>query len=454
MANEPTNGTEFGTRLPPQSTESEAAILGALLLDNRAFDQIEGLIKADDFYVYAHRVIYQSISNLLGQAAGADVVTVFEHLKTAQHDEDIGGLKYLNTLAQFVPSSTNIKRYCEVIREKSILRSLLKAADQTATDIFNQQGRGAQDLLDEAERRVLAIGENGIRKTEVKTLDDQIFRAIDWIQNRADNPNEETGVRSGFIDLDRMIGGLEGGDLVVIAGRPSMGKTSLAMNIAEHAAIEQNLPVLVISLETQADQLTRRAIGSIGRINQTRIKNGALTDDEWARLTETAEKMRGHAMDILDDGSCSIFSIRAEARRAARRHKGLGLIVVDYLQLLEGGSDSTENRATEVGQISRGLKLLAKEMQCPIIALSQLNRGVENRTDKRPLMSDLRESGAIEQDADIIMFIYRDEYYTKEASKEPGVAEVIIGKQRNGPTGTVKLAWQSDYTRFANLANY
>ena len=240
-------------------------------------------------------------------------------------------------------------------------------------------------------------------------------------------------------------------DLIVVAGRPSMGKTALAMNIAEHAAIEQNLPVLVVSLEMQADQLTRRTIGSVGRINQQRIKTGTLSDDDWSRLSDTVEKMRGHTLDIIDEGSSSIASIRSEARRAARRYKQLGLIVVDYLQLLESRGESTENRATEVAQISRGLKLLAKEMQCPVIALSQLNRGVENRTDKRPLMSDLRESGSIEQDADIVMFIYRDEYYAKEGSKEPGVAEVIIGKQRNGPTGTVKLAWQAEYTRFGNL---
>ena len=451
MAEHMTEDASPQLRVPPQAIEAEAAVLGALLLHNDSYDFVSDLLVANDFYAYANRLVYKAIAALLGQGAGADVITVHEYLRNEQSDEVVGGLTYLSELAQYVPSATNIQHYAALIRQKSVLRSLLKAADQTITDVFSPQGRAAQDILETAERRVLAIGENGVHVGEVKSLDEQLIQAVDWIQNRADNPQEETGVRTGFIDLDRSIGGFQAGDLIVVAGRPSMGKTALAMNIAEHAAIEQNLPVLVVSLEMQADQLTRRTIGSVGRINQQRIKTGTLSDDDWSRLSDTVEKMRGHTLDIIDEGSSSIASIRSEARRAARRYKQLGLIVVDYLQLLESRGESTENRATEVAQISRGLKLLAKEMQCPVIALSQLNRGVENRTDKRPLMSDLRESGSIEQDADIVMFIYRDEYYAKEGSKEPGVAEVIIGKQRNGPTGTVKLAWQAEYTRFGNL---
>lgn len=445
-------------RVPPQSIEAESSVLGALLLDNKALDLIGDTLAARDFYRTSHQLIFGAINTLIQRSSPADVITVNDYLLSQGHAEESGGLSYLNALAQYVPSATNIQRYAEIVREKSILRRLISASDETIVSAFSQEGRAVQGLLEDAETRILSIGENGIKQAEVKSLDEQIMRAIDWLQHRADNPDERAGVLSGFFDLDDLTGGFQDGDLIVMAGRPSMGKTSLAMNVAEHAAIEQNLPVLVISLEMQADQLTRRTIGSVAKVNQEHIKSGNLSDEEWGRVTDAMEKMRGHVLDVLDDGGCTIASIRAVARRVARKHKKLGLIVVDYLQLLEGRAESSdgrsvENRATEVGNISRGLKLLAKELQCPVIALSQLNRGVENRPDKRPVMSDLRDSGAIEQDADTILFIYRDEYYTKDACKEPGVAEIIIGKQRNGPTGVVKLAWQSRYTRFENLSH-
>ena len=278
---------------------------------------------------------------------------------------------------------------------------------------------------------------------------------LDRVQEMADNPNDITGVPTGFYDLDRMTSGLQAGDLVVLAARPSMGKTALAINIAEHVALNEGLPVAVFSMEMGAAQLAVRVVGSIGRIDQSHLRTGKLSDDEWPRLTEAIEKLRNISLHIDESAGLNSSELRANARRLARKCGKLGLIVVDYLQLMSGTSTNSngENRATELGEISRGLKMLAKELQCPVIALSQLNRSVETRTDKRPMMSDLRESGAIEQDADIIMFIYRDDYYTKEASKEPGVAEIIIAKQRNGPTGVVKLAFLKPITKFESLAS-
>jgi replicative DNA helicase len=442
-------------RIPPQSLEAESSLLGALLLDNKSFDHIADLVTSKDFYRVQHQTIFSTIAGLINTARPADVITVFEHLKSNGHDEDAGGLAYLNALAQYIPSAGNIRRYAELVRDKSILRRLIQAGDEITALAFENKGQEPRSILEEAERKVLEIGEQGASREDVKTLDDQMARFIDHLQERADNPGRKTGVQSGFIDLDRLTNGFQAGDLIVIAGRPSMGKTAVGLNIAQHAAIEQKLPTLIISLEMSADQLTSRFVGAISRVDQDRFKTGVLSDDEWGRVTDTLETVRGAILDIQDSGINTVSSIRALARRTARKYKHLGLIVVDYIQLMGGeeeGRASAENRATEVAQISRGLKLLAKEMRCPVIALSQLNRGVESRPDKRPMMSDLRESGAIEQDADTIIFIYRDEVYTKDACKEPGVAEIIIGKQRNGPTGTVKLAWSPKYTRFDNLA--
>lgn len=442
-------------RIPPQSLEAESSVLGALLLDNKSFDHITDLVTSKDFYRAQHQVIFSTIAALINTARPADVITVFEHLKSNGRDENAGGIEYLNALAQYIPSAGNIRRYAELVREKSILRKLIQTGDEITALAFESKGQESKAILEEAERKVLEIGEQGASREDVKTLDDQLARFIDQLQERADNPGQKSGVQTGFLDLDRLTNGFQAGDLVVVAGRPSMGKTALGLNIAENAAIDQRLPVLVISLEMSADQLTNRFVGSIARVDQERFKTGVLSDDEWGRVTDTLETVRGAVLDIQDSGINTVSSIRALARRTARKHKHLGLILVDYIQLMGGdeeGRASAENRATEVGQISRGLKLLAKEMRCPVIALSQLNRGVESRPDKRPMMADLRESGAIEQDADTIIFIYRDEVYTKDACKEPGVAEIIIGKQRNGPTGTVKLAWSPRYTRFDNLA--
>src|SRR5215207_3111296 len=441
-------------RIPPHSIEAESSVLGGLLLDNGAWDRVGDLLTDSDFYRYEHRLIYAAIAGLVNATKPADVITVYEQLQGLGHAEEVGGLPYLNSLAQYVPSAANIRRYAEIVRERSILRKLVSASDEIATAAFNTQGKPVEKILDEAEQKIFNIGEEGSRmKQGFQGMDSLVVQLLDRVQEMADNPNDITGVPTGFYDFDRMTSGLQAGDLIVLAARPSMGKTALALNIAEHVAVKEGLPVVVFSMEMGASQLALRMVGSLGRIDQSHLRTGALRDDEWGRLSEAVEKLGKVSLYIDESGSLGPSEVRARARRQARQCGQLGLIIVDYLQLMSG-SDGTsdENRATVIGEISRGLKSLAKELKCPVLALSQLNRSVESRTDKRPMMSDLRESGAIEQDADIIMFIYRDEYYTKDQCKEPGIAEIIIGKQRNGPVGTVKLTFLKPLTKFDNLA--
>ena len=440
-------------RVPPHSIEAESSVLGGLLLDNSAWDRVGDLLIDSDFYRHEHQLVYASIGALVNASKPADVITVFEHLQNQGQAEAVGGLAYLNSLAQYVPSASNIRRYAEIVRERSILRKLVTASDDIATAAFNPKGRAVDKILDEAEQKIFNIGEEGSRmKQGFQSMDTLVVQLLDRVQEMADNPNDITGVPTGFHDLDRMTSGLQPGDLVVLAARPSMGKTAFAINIAEHVALNEGLPVAVFSMEMGASQLAVRIVGSIGRVDQGHLRTGKLTDEEWPRLTEAIERLRTVSLHIDETPGLTPSELRANARRLARQCGKLGLIVVDYLQLMSGsGGSDGDNRATELGEISRGLKMLAKELQCPVIALSQLNRGVEQRTDKRPMMSDLRESGAIEQDADIIMFIYRDDYYNKD-SKDPGVAEIIIGKQRNGPTGTVRLAFLKPLTRFESLA--
>jgi replicative DNA helicase len=439
-------------RVPPHSIEAESSVLGGLLLDNSAWDRMGDLLTDNDFYRHEHKLIFSAISILINGSKPADVITVFEQLQNQGKAEGMGGLGYLNSLAQYVPSSSNIRRYAEIVRERSILRKLVTASDEIATNAFSPQGRAVEKILDEAEQKIFNIGEEGSRmKQGFQSMDTLVVDLMDRVQEMADNPNDITGVPTGFYDLDRMTSGLQAGDLVVLAARPSMGKTAFAINIAEHVALNEGLPVAVFSMEMGAAQLAVRVVGSIGRIDQGHLRTGKLTDEEWPRLTDAIERLRTVSLHIDETPGLTPSELRANARRLARKCGKLGLIVVDYLQLMSGSSGGDgDNRATELGEISRGLKMLAKELQCPVIALSQLNRGVEQRTDKRPMMSDLRESGAIEQDADIIMFIYRDDYYNKD-SKEPGVAEIIIGKQRNGPT--VKLTFLKPLTRFESLAS-
>ena len=442
-------------RVPPHSIEAEQSVLGGLLLDNSAWDKAGDLLVDSDFYRFEHRHIYAAIGSLVNATKPADVITVFEQLQSLGKAEECGGLVYLNALAQSVPSAANLRRYAEIVRERAVLRKLIAASDDIATNAFNPQGRPVDQILDEAEGTIFRIGEEGSKsKQGFQTMDQLVVQLLDRVTELHENGAEEvTGVRTGYFDLDRMTAGFQPGDLIVLAARPSMGKTALALNIAEHVAVHEELPVVVFSMEMGAAQLALRLVGSLGRIDQGHLRTGKLLDDEWGRLSEAVEKLGKVSMYIDESAALSPSEVRARARRQARQCGQLGLIVVDYLQLMSGsGGGSEENRATVIGEISRGLKSLAKELKCPVIALSQLNRSVETRTDKRPMMSDLRESGAIEQDADVIMFIYRDDYYTKEACKEPNIAEVIIGKQRNGPTGTVKLFFNKPLTKFDNLA--
>lgn len=442
-------------RVPPHSTEAEQSVLGGLLLDNLAWDRAADLLTESDFYRWEHRHIYAAIASLVASSKPADVITVHEVLQSLGKADECGGLAYLNALAQSVPSAANVRRYAEIVRERAVLRKLISASDEIATAAFNTQGMPVSQLLDEAESKIFRIGEEGSRAgVGFHGMDKLVAALLERVEELEKNGAEEvTGIRTGFYDLDRMTAGLQKGDLIVLAARPSMGKTAFALNIAEHVAVQEGLPVAVFSMEMGASQLALRLVGSLGRIDQQHLRTGRLGDAEWERLPAAATALSQAPMFIDETPGLNPAELRARARRLARQYGGtLGLIVIDYLQLMSGSSASNdENRATVLGEISRGMKGLAKELQCPVIALSQLNRSVETRPDKRPMMSDLRESGAIEQDADIIMFIYRDDYYNKE-SKEPGVAEIVVAKQRNGPVGTVKLAFLKPLTRFDNLA--
>jgi len=438
-------------RVPPHSIESESSLLGALLLNNNAHGLIVGLVKSGDFYRHEHKEIFKAIVELIDMDKPADVVTVYEQLASIGKSEEVGGAAYLNNLAQYVPSASNITRYAEIVQSKSILRRLISVGDEIVSEAFSTKGKTPEEQLESAEAKILKIGSSDNARSDEKTLSMLIPRFNQMLLDRSENPGKLVGVSTGFFDLDQMTNGLKKGNLIVVAGRPAMGKTSLAMNMAEHCALQEKLPVLVISLEMTSDELTTRLVGSVGRVDQMNLQTAQLADHEWGRVSEAMEMLHSAPIDIQDTGVKTIAEIRAMARRFLHRHKNIGLIIVDYLQLVTGSGNTQENRATEVGHVSRGLKLLAGELQCPVIALSQLNRGVEDRPDKRPRMSDIRESGSVEQDADIMMFVYRDEVYTKDACLTPGVAEIIIAKQRNGPTGIVRLKWQPTYTRFENL---
>lgn len=439
-------------RVPPHSLEAESCVLGGLLLDNSAWDRIADTLSDTDFYKLEHRIIYSAIKSLIESSRPADVITVYEALQVEGRAETVGGLGGLNSLAQYVPSAGNIRRYAEIVRERAILRKLVIASDEIANEAFNTKGKPVSQILEEAEQKIFQIGEEGSKLRQgFQQMSKLVADLIGRVDEMSNNPDDITGVASGFRDFDEMTSGLQPGDLIVLAARPSMGKTALAINIAEHVSVVGGLPVAVFSMEMGASQLAIRLVGSIGRIDQNHLRTGRLTDDEWPRLTDAVDKLKSVSLFIDETPGLSPNELRANAKKLSRQFGKLGLIVVDYLQLMSTGSSDGDNRATELGEISRGLKMLAKELQCPIIALSQLNRGVETRPDKRPMMSDLRESGAIEQDADVIMFIYRDDYYFKD-SKEPGVAEIIIGKQRNGPTGTVKLAFLKPLTKFETMS--
>lgn len=444
-------------KLPPHSVEAEQSVLGGLLLDNGAWDKIADLVSEVDFYRHDHRLIYRYITKLIEHAKPADVITVAESLDSSSELANVGGLAYLGALSQNTPSAANIRRYAEIVRERSVMRKLVEVGSDIAESAYNPMGRSATQLLDEAEGKVFEIAEAGSRGqqglTEIQPLLTKVVERIDELYSR-DNPNDVTGIPTGFHDLDQKTSGLQPGDLVIVAGRPSMGKTAFSINIAENVALETHLPVAVFSMEMGGAQLVMRMIGSIGKLDQQKIRTGRLQNDDWEKLTYAVGKLNDAPIHIDETPSLTALELRARARRLARQYGGkLGLIVIDYLQLMSGNGHG-ENRATEISEISRSLKALAKELSVPVIALSQLNRSLEQRPNphKRPVMSDLRESGAIEQDADLILFIYRDEVYNPDTA-DKGKAEIIIGKQRNGPIGMVPLTFLGEYTRFESYAH-
>ncbi len=436
-------------RVPPHSTEAEQAVLGGLMLDNSAWDKIADRVSETDFYRADHQLIFAAIAALADEHQPFDAVTLSEHLERRDKLQKCGGLAYLGTLANETPSAANIRAYADIVRERSLLRSLIDAAGEIAGSAFSPEGRSASALVDEAERRVFEIAERGKRHgSGFQSLRQILPATVDRLDVLSHSDEDITGVSSGFAQFDELTAGLQRSDLIIIAGRPSMGKTTLAVNIAENAAIGSKIPVAIFSMEMSAEQLSFRMIGSIGRVNQSNLRRGRFTDEDWNRINMAVAMMTQAPIYIDDTPALTPTEVRARARRLAREH-GLGLIVIDYLQLMQV-TGTKENRATEISEISRSLKALAKELNVPIIALSQLNRSVEQRQDKRPVMSDLRESGAIEQDADVIAFIYREEVYDPDTPRK-GIADVIIAKQRNGPVGDIHLTFLGEYTKFENL---
>ncbi len=438
-------------RVPPHSLEAEQAVLGGLMLDNSTWDQIADRLDESDFYRSDHRLIFRAIRRLSENGKPFDLLTLAEWLEDNNELEDAGGFAYLGILARDTPSAANVRAYGDIVRERAIRRELIRTATEMADSAYDPRGRDSKQLLDDAEKRVFAIAEHGLRAQQgFVSIKDLLASTVERIDILFQRDNPITGIPTGWPDFDDKTAGLQRGDLIVIAGRPSMGKTAFAMNIAEFAAIQVKCPVAVFSMEMPGESLIMRLMSSLGRIDQHKVRTGRLDDDDWPRLTSAVTMLSEARLFIDDSSSLSPNDLRARARRLHRQEGQLGLIVVDYLQLMQVPG-TNENRATEVSEISRSLKALAKELSVPVLALSQLNRTLEQRGDKRPIMSDLRESGAIEQDADLICFIYRDEVYNPD-SPDRGVAEIIIGKQRNGPIGTTRLTFLGQYTRFESYA--
>ncbi|MGN6190731.1 MAG: replicative DNA helicase [Rhodanobacteraceae bacterium] len=437
-------------RVPPHSIEAEQSVLGGLMLVGEAWDQVADRLVEEDFYRREHRLIFRAIGQLAGAGQPCDAVTLGEWFERHGETANVGGVAYLAELANNTPSAANIAAYADIVRDKSVLRKLIEAGTQIAGDGFNPEGRGTPEILETAEQRVFKIAEAGARgRKQVVPVRQSVKEAVELLAQRYANRGQLNGLTTGFKDLDDLTSGMQRQDLVIVAGRPSMGKTAFALNIAEAVAMRAKQPVLVFSMEMSASQLAFRLISSMGRINQKDLRSGELAEEEWPRVSQAASLLSESKIFIDDTPALSPGELRSRARRMMREH-GLGLVVIDYLQLMQVPGNK-ENRATEISEISRNLKAMAKELDVPVIALSQLNRALEQRNDKRPVMSDLRESGAIEQDADLILFIYRDEVYNKE-SNHKGVAEIIIGKQRNGPIDTIKLTFLGQYTKFENYA--
>ncbi len=436
-------------RVPPHSIDAEQSVVGGLMLDNRAWDEIADRLQENDFYRHDHRLIYRAMSDLSTTSKPLDVLTVSERLRELRELDNAGGEAYLFELANNVPSVANIRAYADIVRERSVLRQLINAANDIAARAFHPGGRSSTELLDEAEQRVFAISEKGSRAGGPIRLNTFLTKTMERIDTLATLTDPITGIATGYHDLDEMTSGFQRSDLIIIAGRPSMGKTTFAMNIAEHVVMKSKLPVLVFSMEMPGESIVMRLLSSLSRIDQLKIRTGRIEENDWPRVTSTVGLLSEAPMYIDDTPALSPTELRARARRVSKEYGKIGLIVVDYLQLMQVPG-SGENRTNEISEISRSLKALAKELEVPVVALSQLNRGLEQRADKRPVMSDLRESGAIEQDADLILFIYRDEVYN-ENSPDKGIAEIIIAKQRNGPIGRLRLTFLGQFTCFENF---
>ncbi len=437
---------------PPHSMEAEQAVLGSVIQSVDAWDKIAEIIIQEDFYNRAHRLIFSAITRLIAKSLPADPITLKDELELHNELEDVGGLNYLVMLARNTPSSSNITAYANIVRERAIVRELIGVANDIADASFNPEGRGSKDLLDLAETKVFEIAEKRTAANEGPvSVSNALRKTIKRIEELSGQDKEVTGVSTGFTDLDKKTSGMQPSDLIIVAARPSMGKTTFAMNLVENALMLEEKPVLVFSLEMPAEQIMMRMLASLSRVDQTAIRTARLEDTDWAKIQSSVKMLNDKDNLFIDDSSgLTPMEVRTRARKLARDRGGISMIMVDYLQLMRVPSLS-ENRTLEIAEISRSLKALAKELQCPVIALSQLNRGLEQRSDKRPINSDLRESGAIEQDADLIMFIYRDEVY-HENSELQGIAEIIIGKQRNGPIGTTRLTFQGRFSRFENYA--
>ncbi|CUT17902.1 MULTISPECIES: replicative DNA helicase [Candidatus Ichthyocystis] len=441
-------------KIPPHSVDAEQAVLGGLMLDSSVWDKVVDVLSESDFYRDDHRLIFSHIMKMIDLSRPIDLVTVSESLERSDHLEHVGGVAYLAAVTKNTPSAANIRHYAEIVRDRAILRRLITLSSEIAELAFHPRGRVASDILDESERKIFEIAERGGKGftgfTDIQVVLDEVMERLQEIQESG--PSNITGVPAGYADLDEMTSGFQPGDLIIIAGRPSMGKTAFSLNIAEYVAVQQMLPVGIFSMEMSNTQLAMRMISSMSRLNQRKVRNAQLTNDEWERLVTSFGLLKDAPIYIDESAALNSYEVRARVRRLHRHYGGkLGLVIVDYLQLMSSTGSQSDTRATAVSEISRSLKALAKEVNCPVIALSQLSRRVEERGDKRPQMNDLRESGAIEQDADLILMLYRDEYYNRD-SREKGVCEVIIGKQRNGPVGTVRLHFSGDITRFENLA--
>lgn len=446
----PSDGEVSRIKMLPHSLEAEQSVLGGLLLSADAWDAVAESVTEGDFYRPDHRAIFRQIAQLAESLEPIDVITVADKLEARGELAGAGGLPYLAELAQNTPSASNIRAYAQVVRERASLRKLIEAAQEIADSGFTPEGRTSDDLINEAERRIMQISEQGPKAGGPQGVNPLLQAAVGRIEELFNSGGDITGLTTGFKDLDDMTSGLQPSDLVIVAGRPSMGKTSFAMNLVENSVLAQDKPILVFSMEMPADSLVIRMLSSIGRIDQTRIRNGKLEQEDWPKLSTAMNKLKDVPLFIDDTAALTPTEVRSRARRIYREHGGLGMIMVDYLQLMQVAGTS-EGRTAEISEISRSLKAIAKEFEVPVVALSQLNRSLEQRPNKRPVNSDLRESGAIEQDADVIMFIYRDEVYNEE-SPDKGTAEIIIGKQRNGPIGTCRLAFIGQHTRFENLA--